>query len=35
MSDRIEELLVGAAIVVAVVITVIMITIMASMFFMI
>lgn len=35
MSDRIEELLVGAAIVVAVVITVIMITVMASMFFMI
>ena len=35
MSDRIEELLVGAAVVMAVVITVIMITVMASMFFMI
>jgi len=33
MSDRIEELLVGAAVVVAVVMSVIMITLMAAVFF--
>ncbi len=33
MSDRIEELLVGAAVVVAIVMSVIMITLMAAVFF--